>query len=71
MDDLSSIFLIKKCVNWIYLKQYTRLNQKLDSLRAKQRSIIEELKEITAFYRAKELIERYEQVLNVVWIFMF
>ncbi|KAI9190424.1 hypothetical protein H9P43_001858 [Blastocladiella emersonii ATCC 22665] len=58
------LFWIRRLVGWYFRRARESSIERLDALKAKQRAKIEELKKITAFYRAKELIERYEHLLD-------
>ncbi|ORZ37541.1 hypothetical protein BCR44DRAFT_111186, partial [Catenaria anguillulae PL171] len=57
------LIFIRRLIAWWFDRSHESSEASLEALRAKQRAKIEELKSITAFYRAKELIERYEHLL--------
>ncbi|KAJ3376055.1 hypothetical protein GGF31_000121 [Allomyces arbusculus] len=58
------VYYLRRIVSWYFRRATEKSNELLEALRTQQRAKIEELKEITAFYRAKELIERYEYLLD-------
>ncbi|KAL7753723.1 hypothetical protein RI367_000654 [Sorochytrium milnesiophthora] len=57
------IYYLLVLVSWYYRRLVASTEQELENLKAKQKDKVEELKEMTKFYKAKELIDRYENVL--------
>ncbi|MBM6384138.1 MAG: hypothetical protein JSY10_09095 [Paenibacillus sp.] len=51
---------MRKGVKWIYNKKLTSIETSLVSLRKKQKLKVDELKNKTAYYSTKSLLERYD-----------
>ncbi|KAI9260435.1 hypothetical protein EDC94DRAFT_141773 [Helicostylum pulchrum] len=54
------ILYVRKGVKWVYNKRLTRIETSLVSLRKKQKLKVDELKNKTAYYSTKSLLERYD-----------
>lgn len=51
---------MRKGIKWVYNKRLTSIETSLISLRKKQKLKVDELKNKTAYYSTKSLLERYD-----------
>ncbi|KAJ1500007.1 hypothetical protein HMI54_008712 [Coelomomyces lativittatus] len=54
------IYKVRHLISWYYARKRTEVEEELNTLKEKQKQKLEELKDMTEFYKAKQLIERYE-----------